>query len=144
MDPTSIASDSVHIIKNASIYEFGILTSNIHMAWMRAVAGRLESRYRYSKAIVYNNFIWPQKDKEIVANIELTALGILSARDNHKDMSYAEMYDELFMESYAKDLLKAHQANDKAVWEAYGKAWDITSEEDCVAHLMKLYAEMTK
>jgi len=110
------------------------------MAWMRTVAGRLEMRYRYSKDIVYNNFPWPEKTEETVARIEKTAQGILDARSNYPDRSYADLYDPLFM---PPDLRKAHIANDKAVWEAYCKAWPFEDEPACVAYLMKLYQQLT-
>ena len=120
----------------ATPYHFGILTSNVHMAWMRAVCGRLKSDYRYSKDVVYNNFPWPEPTDEQRTRIEATAQEILDARALYPDASLADLYDELTM---PPELRKAHQKNDRAVWEAYGKAWDITSESDCVAALMKRY-----
>ena len=141
MDPSSLSSNAVRILPCASLYHFGILTSSTHMAWMRTVAGRLKSDYRYSKDIVYNNFPWPEKNEETVARIEKTAQTILDARANYPDRSYADLYDPLFM---PPDLRKAHIANDKAVWEAYGKAWPLDDEPACVAHLMKLHQIFTK
>lgn len=135
-----IAGGGTLIVPNATSYEFGIIISNVHMAWMRAVAGRLEMRYRYSAALVYNTFIWPESNTTAIEKIKSTGMNILSIREKYNDSSLEELYNPLTM---PHELLKAHQANDKAVWEAYGKAWDITSEEECVAHLMKLYAEMT-
>lgn len=120
--------------------EFAILTSNVHIAWMRAFAGRLKSDYRYSVSVVYNNFPFPKLNDEVKAKLEETGSKILEVRAKYPNDSYAELYDDSFM---PMDLRKAHQANDKAVWEAYDKAWDITSEVDCVAYIMKLYEEMT-
>jgi len=135
-----LCSNAVRILPNATLYHFGVLTSSAHMAWMRTVAGRLKSDYRYSKDIVYNNFPWPEKTEEKVARIEKTAQAILDARSNYPDRSYADLYDPLFM---PPDLRKAHIANDKAVWEAYGKAWPLDDEPACVAHLMRLYQQLT-
>ena len=141
MRPFELCSDAVLTIPNADLYHFGVLTSSAHMAWMRTVAGRLKSDYRYSKDIVYNNFPWPEKTEENVARIEKTAQAILYARSNYPDRSYADLYDPLFM---PPDLRKAHIANDKAVWEAYGKAWPLDDEPACVAHLMVLYQTLTE
>lgn len=103
---------------------------------MRTVAGRLKSDYRYSKDIVYNNFPWPDPTEAQKEKIEQTAQGILDARALYPDSSLADLYDDLTM---PPELRRAHQQNDKAVWEAYGKAWKISSESECVAELMKLY-----
>ena len=130
-----IPTDSATIIENAEIYHFGILTSNVHMAWMRAVAGRLKSDYRYSKDIVYNNFPWCNSTPEQKANIEKTAQAILDARAKYPDCSLADLYDETTM---PPELRKAHQANDFAVMAAYGFNRKIT-ESECVAELMKRY-----
>ena len=130
-----ITTDSATIIENAEIYHFGILTSNVHMAWMRAVAGRLKSDYRYSKDIVYNNFPWCNPTPEQKANIEKTAQAILDARAKYPDCSLADLYDETTM---PPELRKAHQANDFAVMAAYGFNRKIT-ESECVAELMKRY-----
>lgn len=129
------------MIPNADVHEFAIITSNVHMAWMRTVAGRLKSDYRYSASIVYNTFPFPDLNDSQRQKLEMTGKSILQARMIYSDMTLSELYDPTFMPT---ELRKAHLANDKAVWEAYGKAWDITSEEDCVAHLMKLYAEMVE
>ncbi len=137
----TIPTDSATIIENASYYEFGILISNVHMAWMRAVAGRLEMRYRYSKNIVYNNFPWPNPTLAQKARIEKTAQGILNARNKYPDSSLADLYDELTM---PPELRKAHQENDKAVMEAYGFDWRHMTESDCVAELMKLYQKLVE
>lgn len=144
LDDTIIPTDSATIIENASNYEFGILTSNIHMAWMRAVAGRLKSDYRYSKDIVYNNFPWPHPTEAQKAKIEETAQGILDARAQHAHASLADLYDDTFMPS---DLRKAHQENDKAVAAAYGlnkNSPEFKSESACVAMLMRMYQALTE
>ena len=136
LDEKVIPTDSATIIENATLYELGILSSNVHMAWVRAVAGRLKSDYRYSKNIVYNNFPWPHPTDKQKARIEQTAQGILDARANHPGDSLADLYDPLLM---PPDLRKAHIENDKAVMDAYGFNWRTMKEEDCVAELMKMY-----
>lgn len=134
-----ISSNAVQIIPNASKYDFGVLTSNVHMAWMRAVCGRLEMRYRYSKDIVYNNFPWPMPTTKQKEKIETTAQKILDARAKYPNSSLADLYDETTM---PPELVKAHRANDRAVMEAY-KFWGkLNSESDCVAELMKMYQEL--
>lgn len=132
-----ISSNAVQIVPNATLYHFGILTSNIHMAWMRAVCGRLKSDYRYSKEIVYNTFPWPNPTDAQKTKIEQTAQAILDARAQYPDCSFADMYGEkmyLFPE-----LLKAHQNNDRAVMQAYGFSIKDMTESSCVAELMKRY-----
>ena len=136
-----IVNDAVQIIPNATLYHFGILTSNVHMAWVRVVCGRLEMRYRYSKDIVYNNFPWCYPTPEQKARIEQTAQAILDARAKYPDCSLADLYDELIMPS---DLRKAHQDNDRAVMAAYGLSVKDTTEADCVAFLFKKYRELTE
>lgn len=131
-----ICGDANMLIPNATLFLFGVLISNIHMAWMRTVCGRIKSDYRYSATIVYNNFPWPDPTEAQKAKIEQTAQGILDARALYPDSSLADLYDDLTM---PPELRRAHQQNDKAVWEAYGKAWKISSESECVAELMKLY-----
>ena len=140
MDSETIPTNSAVIIPNATIYHFGILTSNVHMAWMRAVCGRLKSDYRYSKDIVYNNFPWPTPTNEQKIKIEQTAQAILDARANYPDSSLADLYDEVTM---PPELRKAHQDNDRAVMTAYGFDAKIT-ESKCVAALFKLYQKLTK
>ena len=108
------------------------------MAWMRAICGRLKSDYSYSKNIVYNNFPWPTPTPEQKAKIEQTAQAILDARALYPDASLADLYDELTM---PPELRKAHQANDRAVMQAYGMPIKETDEAACVAWLMKLYQE---
>lgn len=138
LPPMVIASDLLFLIPDATLYHFGILTSNVHNAWMRTVCGRLKSDYRYAKDIVYNNFQWPHPTEKQKKNIEDTAQAILDARALYLDSSFAVLYDEVMM---PPELRKAHQANDRATWEAYNKMWDINSEIDCVAALMKLYQQ---
>ena len=139
LSPNVIASDLLFVIPGADMYHFGVLMSNVHMAWMRVVAGRLKSDYRYSKDIVYNNFPWPTPTDEQKAKIEQTAQGILDARALYPDASLADLYDELSM---PPELRKAHQENDKAVITAYGWNWRGLSESECVARLMKLYQKI--
>ncbi len=140
LDGNTIATNAVIIIPNAQIYHFGILTSNVHMAWMRAVCGRLKSDYRYSKDIVYNNFPWPTPTEAQKAKIEQTAQGILDARALYPDSSLADLYDELTM---PPELRTAHQRNDRAVMQAYGFSVKDMTESTCVAELMKLYQKLT-
>ena len=142
LTPDILTSDAVQIIPNATLYHFGVLTSNVHMAWMRAVCGRLEMRYRYSKDVVYNNFPWPNPTDEQKAKIEQTAQAILDARAKYPDSSLADLYDELTMPI---ELRKAHQDNDRAVMQAYGFPVKSTfTESQCVAELFKMYQELTK
>lgn len=131
-----IASNANLVIPAASLYNFGVLTSNVHMAWMRTVAGRLKSDYRYSAKIVYNNFPWPTPTDEKKKNIEKTAQMILDARNKYSNSSLADLYDELTM---PPELRKAHQMNDIAVMDAYGFNWKKMTETDCVAKLMEMY-----
>ncbi|WP_231464508.1 DNA methyltransferase [Selenomonas sp. AE3005] len=139
--PEVIVNDAVQIIPNATIYDFGILTSNVHMAWMRAVAGRLKSDYRYSKDVVYNNFPWPAPTEAQKDMIEKTAQLILDARKLYPNESLADLYDPVGM-TQATELLNAHRANDKAVMTAYGFPVKGFTEADCVAELMKLYQKL--
>ncbi len=138
MNGDVIPSDLVFIIPDVSIYLFGILTSSVHMAWMRAVAGRLKSDYRYSKDIVYNNFPWPTPSDDMKVIIEKTAQAILDARALYPDSSLADLYDPLIMPF---ELRKAHEANDKAVMKAYGFSPNM-EESEIVAELMKMYKKM--
>ena len=141
MTPDILCSNLVKIIPNATLYHFGILTSNVHMAWMRAVCGRLKSDYRYSKDVVYNNFPWPTSTDAQKAKIEQTAQAILDARTLYPDSSLADLYDETTM---PPELRKAHQQNDKAVMIAYGFWGKLNSEPACVAELMKMYQQLTE
>jgi hypothetical protein len=131
----TIVTNLVQIIPDATVFHFGVLTSNVHMAWMRAVCGRLKSDYRYSKDIVYNNFPWPDATEEKKARIEQTAQGILDARAKYPDSALKDLYNELTM---PPDLRKAHQENDRAVMAAYGFSTKMT-ESECVAELFKRY-----
>lgn len=135
-----ISSDAVQIVPDATLYHFGVLTSNVHMSWMRAVCGRLKSDYRYFKEIVYNTFPWPDTTDDQKAKIEQTAQTILDARAQYPDCSLADMYGEkmyLFPE-----LLKAHQNNDRAVMQAYSFSVKDMTESQCVAELMKMYQDL--
>jgi len=141
MTPDILCSDLVFIIPNATLYHFAILTSSVHMAWMRAVAGRLESRYRYSKDIVYNNFPWCKPSEDQLSIITSAAQRILDVRSAYADSSFADMYGEK-MYLY-NDLVKAHEANDKAVMKAYGFPASM-EEPEIVAELMKMYQKLTE
>ena len=165
-----LAGDKLFQMPNASLYHFGVLTSNVHMAWMRAVCGRLKSDYSYSNTIVYNNFPWQQQFKIDNSKLKMengkwtisgedlpadkkelsivhsqlsiinTAQAILDARAKYPDSSLADLYDETVM---PPELRKAHQANDRAVMAAYGFSTKMT-ESECVAELFKLYESLTK
>lgn len=144
VSPDIIVNDAVQIIPNAELYHFGILMSNLHMAWTRTVCGRIKSDYRYSKDIVYNNFPWPTPTDQQRQRIEKTAQMILDARALYPDSSLADLYDPLTM---PPELIKAHQQNDKAVMDAYGispKDDAFRNEAACVALLMLRYQELTQ
>ena len=136
-----IPGDKLFTMSDANLYHFGVLTSNVHMAWMRAVCGRLKSDYSYSNTIVYNNFPWCNPTSEQKEKIKQTAQAILDARNLFPDCSLADLYDSVAM---PPQLRKAHQLNDKAVMEAYGFPIKNFTESDCVAELMKMYQELTK
>ena len=136
MDASVISSDAVQIVPNATLYHFGVLTSNVHMAWTRAVCGRLKSDYRYSKELVYNTFPWPTPTDAQKSKIEQTAQAILDARALYPDSSLADLYDETTM---PPELRKAHQQNDRAVMQAYGFSVKDMTESKCVAELMRRY-----
>ena len=141
LSPDIISSDSVHIIPNATLYHFGVLTSNVHNAWMRVVGGRLKSDYRYSKDIVYNNFPWCAPTDAQKTQIEQTSQAILDARAKYADCTLAQLYGEnayLFPE-----LVKAHEANDLAVMQAYGFDPKMT-EDEIVAELFRLYTKLSQ
>lgn len=139
MSPEVLCSNLVKIIPDASLFHFGVLTSNVHMAWMRAVCGRLKSDYRYSKDVVYNNFPWPTPTEAQIKKIEETAQGVLDARAKYPNCSLADLYDELAMPG---DLRTAHQKNDRAVMQAYGFWGKLNTEAECVAELMKMYQSL--
>ncbi|MBQ4128531.1 MAG: class I SAM-dependent DNA methyltransferase [Ruminococcus sp.] len=141
MSKEIIASNHLLVLPDATLYDFGVLISNVHMAWMRTVCGRLETRYNYSARIVYNNFPWPSPTDEQKQKIEQTAQAILDARALYPDCSLADLYDELTM---PVELRKAHQENDRAVMRAYGFDVKTMTESTCVAELMKMYQELTK
>lgn len=141
VDKSVICGDANLMIINTSLYHFGVLISNVHMAWVRAVCGRIKSDYRYSKDVVYNNFPWPTPTEAQRIKIEQTAQAILDARAHYPNSSLADLYDELTM---PPDLRKAHQANDRAVMMAYGMSIKETTENSCVAELMRRYEELTK
>ena len=135
-----IPTNQIQTIPDATLYHFGVLTSFVHMAWVRVVAGRLKSDFRYSKDIVYNNFPWPLPSEKQKLKIESTAKKILEAREKFPESSLADLYDPLTM---PEELLKAHKANDAAVCEAYGWNKNI-SEEEIVGALMRLYEKISK
>ena len=139
--PDVVASNAVFIIPDATLFQFGVLMSNVHNAWMRTTCGRLKSDYRYSKEIVYNCFPWPTPTDEQKARIEQTAQAILDARALYPDCSLADLYDEAVM---PPELRKAHQQNDKAVMQAYGFWGKLNTETECVAELMKMYQKLTQ
>ena len=141
LDNETISTNLNIIIPDATLYHFGVLTSNVRMAWMRTVCGRLKSDYRYSKDIVYNNFPWCNPTPEQKAIIEKTAQMILDARALYPDSSLADLYDETVM---PPELRKAHQLNDRAVMEAYGFWGKLNTESECVAELMKMYQKLTE
>ena len=137
-----IPGDKLFTMQGASLYHFGIMTSNVHNDWMRAVCGRLKSDYSYSNTIVYNNFPWPNPSEEQKKKIEQTAQTILDARAKYPESSLADLYDETVM---PPELRQAHRANDLAVCQAYGFTQDIIkSESKCVAELFKLYEKLTQ
>ncbi len=139
MDDSVLCSNKVRLMPEATLYHFGMLTSSVHMAWMRTVCGRLETRYDYSINIVYNNFPWPTPTPARQAAIEKTAQGILDARALYPDSSLADLYDEVTM---PPELRRAHQKNDRAVMQAYGFALDLP-ESTIVTELMKMYRRLT-
>lgn len=135
-----ICTNAMRFVPNASLYEFGMMTSIVHNAWMRVVCGRMKSDYDYSNTVVYNNFPWPTPTDIQKARIEEAAQSILDARALYPDSSLADLYDDLTM---PVELRKAHRANDAAVMEAYGFRKDMT-EPEIVAELFKMYQELTK
>lgn len=138
--PDVIAGDSLLIVPNTTNYHFGVLESSVHMAWMKLVAGRIKGDYRYSKNVVYNNFPWPEVDDKQKAKISETAQVILDARDNHSESDLASMYNP---DTMPVDLLKAHEANDKAVLKVYGLSADST-EAEILQKLFSMYEKLAK
>lgn len=141
MNLQTICGDSNLLMPNATLYDFGILMSNVHNAWMRTVCGRIKSDYRYSVNVVYNNFPWPTSTETKKARIEQTAQAILDARALYPDCSLADLYDEIAM---PPELRKAHQNNDRAVMQAYGFSVKDMTESKCVAELMKMYQKLVE
>lgn len=141
----TIANTNAQMIPDAEEYHFGILSSNVHMAWVRVVAGRMKSDYAYSGTIVYNNFPWIELSEQGKEKIKTTAQGILEARKIYLNSTLADLYDELTM---PVELRKAHQANDKAVMEAYGMMRTVNgkkvllSESETVAKLFQIYEKI--
>ncbi len=140
IDGSVIPGNKVYTIPDATLYDFGILTSRVHMGWMRRVCGRLKSDYSYTNTIVYNTFAWPNPTPKQRERIEQTAQAILDARANHPGSSFADLYDDSSMPS---DLRRAHALNDSAVCRAYG--WNANiSENEIVNALFRLYHELTR
>jgi len=138
IDPEIIVSDATLMLPNSELFHFGVIISSIHMIWMKTIAGRLKSDYRYSKDIVYNNFPWPDPTEDQKHLIEKTAQMILDARALYPDSSLADLYDPLSM---PPELVKAHKLNDKAVKTAYGgKGFETEAER--VADLMDRYVAL--
>ena len=135
LNEETIAGNTLFIIEDAPLYHFGILTSNVHMAWMRTVGARMKSDYRYSKDVVYNNFPWPTPTDTQKAKIEQTARAL------YPDCSLADLYDEIAM---PPELRKAHQQNDRAVMQACGFDVATTTETSCVAELMRMYQKLVE
>lgn len=141
MGSGTFVSDLCFIMKDATLYQFGVLTSSMHMAWVRQVCGRLESRYRYSAKLVYNNFPWPEDATDAQrAKVEACAQGVLDAREVflQRGSTLADLYDPLTMPG---DLLKAHQALDKAVDKCY-RGTKFESERERVEYLFELYEKL--
>lgn len=141
MDSTVLCSNKLRLMPDAGLYHFGVLTSNVHMSWMRTVCGRLKSDYSYSVNIVYNNFPWPTPTPAQKACIEQTAQAILDARALYPDCSLADLYNRTTM---PPELNNAHQDNDRAVMTAYGIPVNGTNEASCAAWLMRLYQKLTQ
>ena len=141
LTPETISSNQIYIVPDATLFQFGVMMSNVHMAWMRAVCGRLKSDYRYSNSVVYNNFPWPTATDTQKEKIEQTAQRIISAREKNADVCLADLYNPSLM---PPELLKAHQDNDRAVMEAYGfPVKSSFTESQCVAELFIRYQELT-
>jgi len=138
MSKNIIASNHLLVLPNATLFQFGVLMSNVHMAWVRTVAGRMKSDYNYSARIVYNNFPWCNPTPEQKAQIEETAQAILDARAFYPNNTLSELYDPLYMK---KELINAHRQNNRAVMEAYGFSIKM-KESECVAELMKMYQRL--
>ena len=136
MNPDELTSNLVFVVPNATLYHFGVLTSSIHMIWLRTVGGRLKSDYRYSKDVVYNNFVWVEPTDKQNQDIETSAQAILDIRASLPDSSFAELYDEVTM---PYELRQAHRKNDLAVAHAYGWEKFLDDEQSIAVELLKLY-----
>ena len=139
LDSNTIASDATLIVPHATLYHFAILTSAMHMAWMRAVAGRLELRYRYSKDIVYNNFPWAKASEDEMEKIQSLGQAVLDARSLYPTSSLADLYDPLTMPS---QLSKAHSSLDVAVDRLYRSNAKFASDAERLAHLFNMYEQL--
>ncbi len=139
LDEHIIASNLLYTVPSASVYDFGIITSLMHMSWVRAICGRLKSDYRYSAGIVYNNLPWPDLTERSRTAIESAAQAVLDERNRHSESTLADLYDPLSM---PPDLVKAHQALDRAVDAAYGRT-NFKTEAERVAYLFTLYEKLT-
>lgn len=138
LEPPVIPSNLVRVLLDADLWHFGILTSAMHMAWLRQIGGRLESRYRYSIGIVYNTFPWPETGDEQRAKINLLAQAVLNARAEFLNSTLADLYD---VDVMPRELRKAHQELDKAVDKLYRPA-PFTGDRDRVEHLFGLYEKL--
>jgi hypothetical protein len=137
VDPDTLCSNAMLLIPDATLYQFGILQSLVHNAWMRTVAGRLKSDYRYSAGIVYNNFVWPNVSEVQISEIERCAKAVIDIRKQYSDLTLAEMYDP--RNSYlVPNLIKAHYDLDNSVENAYG-IQSGGNEEKIISHLFMLY-----
>ncbi|MBS1815189.1 MAG: class I SAM-dependent DNA methyltransferase [Acidobacteria bacterium] len=139
MKPSVIANNLVFTCEGCELYHLGVISSTMHMGWVRAVCGRLKSDYRYSAGIVYNNFPWPEPNERQKQRISDAAQGVLDARAKHPESTLADLYDPLAMPD---DLVRAHRALDQAVDAAYGKT-NFASEAERVAFLFTLYEKLT-
>ena len=137
--PDTIATDALLIIPDSSLYEFGIIESKVHTVWIKCVAGRLKSDFRYSAKIVYNNFPWPDVDDKQTERISKSAQSIIDARKESPNSSLADLYNPAGM---TKPLYKAHEANDKAVMKAYGLRPSAT-EQEIAQRLFEMYQKLT-
>ena len=142
-EPESIPNNSCLFLEDATLHHFGVLSSAVHMAWVKVVCGRLESRYRYSNKLVYNNFPWPNPTPEQRERVEEKAQAVLDARTPHlspRGMStLADLYDPLSM---PPELVKAHTELDRAVEKCY-RPEAFRSDRERVEHLFRLYEKLT-
>jgi len=139
LPPTVIANQKLRILPNATLYIFAILTSQMHMAWMRAITGRMKSDYMYSVGVVYNNFPWPNASSSQKQKIELLGQAVLDARSSYPDATLADLYDP---DTMPPDLRKAHKTLDAAVDKLYRPA-GFASDRERVEHLFTLYEKLT-